>query len=87
VQSFPAERRFSAKASSENTNGPGRDFGVRGSAHSFVQNSLKRGEVRFFPKNIRVQVTAIAGIIKSASFVRSGRSRHVMPLLEKRNYR
>ena len=31
---------------------------------TFVQNSLKRGEVRFFPKNVCTKVTAIEGMIK-----------------------
>ena len=43
---------------------------------TFVQNSLKRGEVSIAPKNIRTQVTAIEGMIKPACFVRSRRSQH-----------
>jgi hypothetical protein len=51
-----------------------------------MQNSVKSGEVRIFAKNIRSQVATIEGVLKSASFVRSGWSRHAIPLPEKHNH-
>jgi hypothetical protein len=50
---------------------------------AFMQNSFERGKVFFFAKNIRSQVSAIERVIKSACFVGSGCSRHVILLLKK----
>jgi hypothetical protein len=43
---------------------------------TLVQNSLKRGKIGVFAKNIGSQIATVEGMIKSASFVRSGCSRH-----------